>query len=416
MGLAGRMTTLAANRNYRFFFSASAVSNLGDGVGALAFPWLATLLTRDASLIALVAFATRLPWFLFSVPVGALVDRRDLRRLMVQADLFRLLISLGVIGVIAAAQPMATVGSWAIWALAGLAFLMGSAEVVRDNAAQTMLPRVVSDDQLETANGQLWSIENVMGSFVGPPLAGVLIAWAVPGPFLLNAVVFGLSTWALWVLALPPMLPRDHGRLTQAIREGWRYLRDHLLLYRLAIMLGLMNALTMMSMTVLILFSQEILGLSATGQGILLPAGAAGGVAGGLFGPRLTRFLGPQRSLHLALIAVIVPYVVMALTGSAWLVAVALFIEIFAGTTWNIVTVSYRQRSIPPALLGRVNAIYRFFGWGMMPFGALLGGWIVDLAQPGLGRELALRLPFALTALGFAGLAVYGVMRLRVRI
>ncbi|MCT4609211.1 MAG: MFS transporter [Pelagimonas sp.] len=410
------MTTLIANRNYRFFFSASALSNLGDGVGALAFPWLATLLTRDAGLIALVAFATRLPWFLFAIPVGAIVDRRDHRSLMLQADLFRLLISLGVVGLIAAALPFEQVGAGALWALSGLAFLMGCAEVVRDNAAQTMLPSVVTDQQLETANGQLWSIEQVMGSFVGPPLAGVLIALAVPGPFLLNAAVFGLSAWALWMIAVPPRLPEIRPSLWADIKEGWQYLVGHALLFRLAVMLGLMNALTLMALTVLILFSQEVLGLSATGHGILLTAGAAGGVVGGLLGPKLTARLGPQSSLHLALFVVIFPYAVIAVTDSAWLCGLALFLEMVAALTWNIVTVSYRQRSIPPALLGRVNAIYRFFGWGMMPFGALIGGWLVEMATPGLGREMALRLPFALASCGFVGLAIYGIAKLRVQL
>src|SRR3546814_17551884 len=74
------MTLLVSNRSYRLLFSASAIPNLGDGVSALAFPWLATLITRDPALIALVAFATRLPWLLFAIPAGVLVDRRDRRR------------------------------------------------------------------------------------------------------------------------------------------------------------------------------------------------------------------------------------------------------------------------------------------------------------------------------------------------
>lgn len=74
---------------------------------------------------------------------------------------------------------------------------------------------------------------------------------------------------------------------------------------------------------------------------------------------------------------------------------------------------SYRQRLIPDALLGRVNSIYRFFGWGMMPFGALAGGWIVAAAEPDLGRELALRMPFLIAAAGSVMLLVYGLRKLR---
>lgn len=410
------MTTLVKNRNYRFLFSATAVSNLGDGIGALALPWLATLLTRDAGLIALVAFATRLPWFLFAIPVGVLVDRREHRLLILQADLFRLLLSLAVIALIVSAQPgEAPVGGGLVpvLALSGLAFLFGCAEVVRDNAAQTFLPRVVTGPQLETANGQLWSIEQIMGSFVGPPLAGVLIAWAVPGPFLLNACVFGLSAWLIWMIALPPRVAPPARGLWVEITEGWRYLRARAALFRLAVMLGIMNLMNMMTLTVLILYSQEVLGLTAAGHGILLTAGAAGGVAGGIWGPRVIARLGAERSLWLALWIMPVPFAVIALTGSVWLVACALFLEMLAALVWNIVTVSYRQRSIPAGLLGRVNALYRFFGWGMMPFGALIAGWVVSASEPGLGREIALRLPYALAALGAVGMATYGALRLR---
>ena len=139
------MSLLVANRNYRLLFSASAISNLGDGISALAFPWLATLITRDPALIALVAFATRLPWMLFSIPAGVITDRRDRKTLMVQADMFRFILTAGVIALILSIDtiPPEDTAHLYIYALSGLAFLLGSAEVIRDNAAQTVLPSIV---------------------------------------------------------------------------------------------------------------------------------------------------------------------------------------------------------------------------------------------------------------------------------
>ena len=90
-----------------------------------------------------------------------------------------------------------------------------------------------------------------------------------------------------------------------------------------------------------------------------------------------------------------------------------LFLETLAAILWNVVTVSYRQRVIPDHLLGRVNSIYRFFGWGMMPLGALAGGWIMALAEPSLGREDALRLVFLVSSASFGALFIYGLARLR---
>ena len=155
------MSALTRNPSYRRLFAATGISNLGDGVSALALPWLATLITRDATYIALVAFATRLPWFLFAIPAGAFVDRGDRKRLIVQADVFRTVLTAGIIAMILSVPkfPPDQGAAFYILALAAFAFLLGTAEVLRDNAAQTLLPSVVAKSDLETANGQLWGFE-----------------------------------------------------------------------------------------------------------------------------------------------------------------------------------------------------------------------------------------------------------------
>ncbi len=410
---------LAANRNYRLLFTATAISNLGDGISALAFPWLATLITRDPVLIALVAAATRLPWFLFAIPAGVITDRANRQRLMVQADILRLLLTLGVVGLILSgpALPLPKNSDQAFTLILGLcaaAFLLGSAEVIRDNAAQTALPSIVDKAHLETANGQMWSIEQIMGQFVGPPLAGLLIAFAVPLPFAVDAVTFAIAAWCVWLIAMPNRVtPKLPDGFWPQMREGMAWIYAHKLILRLAIMLGVLNMLHMMTLTVLILFSQEILGLGAAGYGILLTAEAAGGVLGGLLAPRIIRRLGANASVKIALGIFPLQYLVIYLTSNAYVVAAALFVGMLAALLWNVVTVSLRQRSIPDELLGRVNSIYRFFGWGTMPVGAMIGGVLVAMFEPELGRAAALRLPFLVGAIGGFGLLVYGLTRLR---
>jgi len=410
---------LTANRNYRLLFTASAVSNLGDGISALAFPWLATLITRDPVLIALVAAATRLPWFLFAIPAGVITDRVNRQRLMVQADILRLLLTLGVVGLILSgpALPLPENADQAFILILGLcaaAFLLGSAEVIRDNAAQTALPSIVDKADLETANGQMWSVEQIMGQFVGPPLAGLLIAFAVPLPFAVDAVTFAIAAWCVWLIAMPA---RTAARLPTGfwpqMREGIAWIYAHKLILRLAIMLGVLNMLHMITLTVLVLFSQEILGLGAAGFGILLTAEAAGGVLGGLVAPRVIARIGANASLKIALGIFPLQYLVIALTTNAYVVAAALFIGMLAAMLWNVVTVSLRQRLIPDDLLGRVNSIYRFFGWGTMPIGALIGGGLVAVFEPDLGRQTALRLPFLVGGLGAVVLFIYGLARLK---
>ena len=154
------MTLFFTNKNYRLLFLASAVSNLGDGVSALALPWLASLITRDPMLIATVAFATRLPRFIYSIPAGVITDRHDRKHLMVGADILRMILTAGlVVCALTIPQPAPAGAAFAaILMVSGLAFSLGLAEVVRDNAAQTVLASVAAKSDLERANGQLWNI------------------------------------------------------------------------------------------------------------------------------------------------------------------------------------------------------------------------------------------------------------------
>jgi len=400
------LSLLSTNRNFRRLFAASTLSNLGDGVSALAFPWLATLITRDPSLIALVTFATRLPWLLLALPAGVITDRADRRRLILGADAFRFVLTFGVVALILASPalplaPGSAVSSQMILGLSVLAFLLGTAEVLRDNAAQTMLPAIVDKSQLERANGQLWSVEQVMGSFVGPPLAGFLIAVAVPIPFAFDALTFALAVWLVWGIAIPRLKAKEVPTSFIAdLKEGVVWILSNRLILTLAVVLGGLNALHIATTTVLVLFGQEVLGLSAFGYGILLTAGAAGGVIGGLIAPRVAQILGNLASLAAAMVLFMASYLMLYLTSSPIVAGFSLFVGMLGALLWNVVTVSYRQRVIPDDLLGRVNSIYRFFGWGMMPLGALAGGYLVLVFEPSLGREAALRLPFLCATIG----------------
>jgi MFS family permease len=413
------MTTLAQNRNYVRLIGASGITNLADGIASVAFPWLATLLTRDPFLIGLVAFAGRFPWVLLSVPAGVITDRSDRRNLIVRADVLRILLTIGVIGLILILPSNIETQSEFdkalsyVFALSALAFLLGCAEVVRDNAAQTLMPSVVRPDDLERANGRLWTVETVIGRFVGPPLAGFLIAYALPAPFLLDAVAFGFAAFLVWCIVLPPRVAPPKRSWRMETMEGLRWLWERSVLRRLALSLGVINGFGSLAATILVLVAQERLGLSATGFGLLLTAGAAGGVAGGLLCPAIVARLGAQRSLTLSLGIFPLPFIAM-MAQDAVVVSLGLLAQTFFGTLWNVVTVSYRQRTIPDDLLGRVNSVYRFFGWGTISLGALLGGIVVGVGEPFLGREAALQVPFVLAFVGTGILFLWGRRRLKI--
>jgi MFS family permease len=395
------------NRNYRLLFSAGALTNLGDGLILLALPWLATLMTRDPVAIGAFAAAGRVPWLLFALPAGVIIDRSDQRKLIARADLLRAAIVFAIL-LLALNEPSAD----AIWLLAGLAFLLGSAEVLRDNAAQTILPSIVDKKDLEVANGQLWGTEQLTGQFIGPPLAGVLIATGIAVPFGIDVAMLVIAAGLVWLITLPEQV-RVPQSFIKALLEGIAFMRGDRDLLRLAIVLGIANFIATATITVQVLFAQDVLGLSAASYGMILSVAACGAITGSLLAPRLTRMFGVQMCLYLSIAAWVVGYGSIGLSETAIVMPIALFVVMAGSMLWNVITVSWRQRRIPSALLGRVNSIYRFFGWGSMPLGALARGLIVALFEDEWGREMALRAPFVLASGACVLLLIYAMCKLR---
>jgi len=140
-------------------------------------------------------------------------------------------------------------------------------------------------------------------------------------------------------------------------------------------------------------------------------------VAGSLGAPFITKRIGAQAALSLSFLIWGTSYAAIAVSSSALVVGAAMAMFMAASMVWNVITVSWRQRRIPAELLGRVNSIYRFFGWGSMPLGAIAAGVLVSLIEieTEAGREMALRGPFILAAAGYFALLVYARLRLRLQ-
>ena len=397
------------NRNFRALFASAAATNLGDGVMAVAVPWLATLLTADPLLIGLVAMARTLPWFLFALPAGVITDRHDHRRILFLADCIRVVIALALLMLALTATP----GTLPVLMMAGLTFLLGSAEVLRDNTSQTFLPSVVGKAQLEAANGALWSTEQLAGQFVGPPLAGVLIGVSIALPFGLHAGL--LATGILLILSM--RLPRKEVTATPmpmlaSLKEGMGWLWRNVMLRRLALILGGFNFIGYGFWAVFVLYGQRVLGLDAFGYGMVLTLVACGGLTATLLGPFLLRRVSPTRAILFGMFVFPLTSAALALQVPFGLLSVLLVIDGFAGMLWNIAQVSYRQRHIPAPLLGRVNSAFRFLGTGPAAFGAFTFGALIAFAAP-LGMIESVLVPYAVATVIGSALAIYAAFFLR---
>jgi MFS family permease len=384
---------------YWRLWSASTISNLGDGIAIVALPLLAASLTRNPVLVSLLGFVQYLPWLLFSLLSGALVDRLDRRVLMWRTDVFRAVV-ISAVGLLVAVDWMN------LPVLLTAAFLLGTAETLFDNASQAILPSLVDRDDLAKANGRLQGAEVVTNQFVGPPLGGLLFAAAAATPFLLDGASFLAA--AVLVALIPGSFRPERAAVASGtpvvrqvrddIAEGLRWLWRHRVLRTLAMVLGGANLLWWAGESVMVLFAQDVLGLDEAGYGVLLTSFAAGSVAASVTAERLIARLGSGTALIASLVAMGVCPLIAGLLSSPWLVGVVFVGAGFSTVVWNIITVSLRQSIIPDEILGRVNSAYRFVGWGVIPLGALLGGVLADV--------FGLRAPFIVGGAGMIVLAV----------
>ena len=425
----GAKEKVALGKNYWRLFSAHAISNLGDGVAAIAYPWLASAVTRSPFLIALVAVASRLPWLIFTLPAGVITDRFNRGKIIVAMDIARgslaLLVAIVVtleseslpkLNEVASLTDLET--NWTLYlVLVITALLFGFAEVLRDNSAQTLLPSVVEKEKLESANGKLWSVEYVTNSFVGPPLGSFLLGIAIFLPFYIDSASFFISA-ALIATLIPSLKKIDTEKKSEKlnfraeIKEGFTWLWSHELLRPMALILGALNAIGALTAAVFILFAQEILETSVFIFAVLGTAGAVGGSLGGILGPKISKKLGSGPSLYLTLLSGPIIALIIGLSSSWHLFYLLTALATVFAVLWNVITVSLRQSIIPSHLLGRVNSVYRFFAWGSIPIGTLLGGALVDLMELAGDRDFALRSPYFLSAILGLGLFFFAAPRL----
>ena len=415
--------------NYRRLFAASTIANLGDGIGLIAYPWLATAITRDPFLIALVAVMQRLPWLLFSLPAGVITDRYERRTLMAWSNVARAFLALIVACVVLGAQGSlpdvdqitdggltfdTNVGLYIVLLVATLLF--GVTEVIHDNAAQTFMPAVVRPAQLEKANGRLWGTEMIANTFAGPPLGAFLIALAFSLPFFVDSLTFAVAALLVWLITVPnrraPVAAEHRKPWATELSEGVQWLWNHDFLRHLAIILGLLNALGSITIAAMVLFAQELLGTSATEFALLNTGGAVGGIIGGWTASSISKRIGTGPSLYLTLIGSGLTSLVIGVAGWWPIVWLMFAVSTGLGTVWNVITVSLRQTIIPDDILGRVNSVYRFFAWGMIPIGSLLGGVMIIAVDAVASREAALRSPWIAAAALHVALFVYAAPKL----
>lgn len=386
---------------YWRLWTAAGISNAGDGVFVIALPLLAAHITNSRTDIALVATFFTVPWLLFSVPIGALIDRTDRRRVLVIADLCRG----ALVGGLALVAAFDEVRLWMLWVLA---FGLGLGEVFFDNGSQAILPSVVDEDQLERANGLLVSSEIGGSTFVGMPIGSTLFAIAVWLPFGVDAASFVVA--AILAASLRGSF-RPAARATTEpktslfaeMRAGINWLARHHVLRNLTLGVALINMALAATQATFVLFAFEELHISERWFGPLVAIIGAGSLVAGIVGGRVVGKVGRRFAMLVAGLAPVLTSLAIGFFPVAWWVIAMTTIQALTITIWSIVAVTMRQQLVPDQLFGRVNSVYRWISTGVMPIGAVIGGLTA--------QWFGLRAPyFAAAALLFVA---YGIVALR---
>ena len=357
-------------------WGASLASNLADGVLVAAAPLLAVTLTRNPVLISAISALVMLPWLLFAIPIGALVDRVDRRFLLAGANAVRFGIA-GLMALSIATQTMT------IYWLFIATFLIGVCEVTADTTSQSLIPQILDKAQYEKGNSRLQVSETVIQGFIGTPLSGFLYAIAIYLPFIANSLGFLVAAGLAAAIPIKFLQELRSGvceeekpNFVAEMKFGINYLYRDKPLLRLVVITASIGLCYSLATSTIVLFILQQLDLSPSFFGLALAVQGLGAILGGLSAPKLSTMYGRSRVMA---ISIFISSFLVLLEGFSPNIYVFLglaTIVSFTITNWNILLMATYQSVIPGHLFGRIHGTRRTIVWGLMPFGSLLGGFV----------------------------------------
>ena len=367
---ADRLAPRALGRDFRWLWSASVTSNIGDGLLLSAGPLLVTTVTREPFAVALAVFMQWLPGVIVGLPAGALVDRLDRRRLSVAVNLIRA----GVLGLLT--LTIAT-GAMSLPILYVALFALASAETFADNAGSALIATSVPKEHLGVANSRLTGTRIVANDLVGPPLGAFLFGAGLAVPFGVNAICMLVAAVLISRIAARPVAGAAAGEerhLRREIIEGIRWLWDHPPVRALFLTILFFNVTFGAAFSLYVLLAKERLGLDDVGFGFLITAGAVGGLLGSAAYPWLERRFSLAALMRAGLLLETTTHLVLATTTIPIVAGGMMLIFGIHEVVWGTTSTTVRQRTVPAALLGRVSSVYMLGLLGGLVIGSLIGG------------------------------------------
>jgi MFS family permease len=361
---------LRRNRDFVLLQTGQALSTVGSEASGVAYTLLVLALTHSPAKAGLTGFARLIPWVLFALPAGVVVDRWNRRHVMIVSDVVRV-VALASLGVVAA------MGRLSFAQIPIVAFVEGSMLVFFNIAEIGAVRSVVPTPQLQRA----FATEQARLSSVylaGPPLGGFLFGVGRSLPFLVDAISYAFSTGTLLAMCTPFQEEReeiDTRKLRAQIAEGFAWLWRHTFLRTCALLfVGTNFAFGALELTLIVAARRQ--GLHSAAIGGLLAVWGALSLAGSVAAPRFHKLLSMR--------TILVGSSWLALTIAAYVVEPNVFVLVagtapfvFFNPTVNAMIIGYRVAIVPDRLQGRVNSVARSLALLGLPLGPVVAGLLL---------------------------------------
>jgi len=389
-----RWGTLWAHADFMKFWTGETISLFGSQVTSLALPLTAIIVLRATpGQLGLIRFLQNVPFLLLALLVGAWVDRRRKRPIMIGSNAARGLL-IGLVPVLAVA------GALHMPLLYAIAFAVGIATVFFDVCWMSYVPALVPRQLLVEANSKV-STSYAAADVAGPGIGGVLVQLiGAPKAMIADSLSFVFSIASLLAIRTEEHRPdiTEKRHLRAEVGEGLRLVLGNRYVRATTAQGGFWNFFFIMSDTIFLLYAIRQLHFTPGLVGAILGVGAVGGVVGSALASSLTRRIRYGRALVAATGFGTVPaFLLPAAAGPKALMAtifmVAFFLIRFGLATANVLMITLRQTVTPARLLGRMTAASRTILYTLGPLGGIVGG--------ALGATIGLRATLLVAAVGF---------------
>ncbi|RWU21185.1 MFS transporter [Pseudomonas alkylphenolica] len=357
------------HRNFRLYFIGHSISTLGTWIQQVALSWLIYRLTDSVALLGLTTFAALIPQLLVGPFAGAWIDRHDKRRLLIVVESALALQALVLAGLTASEQIGPTL-------IVAMAALLGVLNAVDTPLRQSLLSQFV-DDRQDLANAlALNAMLFTLSRFIGPPLAGLLLAVVSEAVcFTLNAVSYLALVIGLACIRLAPSL-RASGSFRNILGEGLRYALDTPQIKQMMLSVMVVNLTASSYVVLLPVFARDIFGGDATTLGWLWGAAGLGSLSASVMLAGNRSAVALQRLILACAVASALAMLLFAASTQIGLSLGAMALLGFGITVCNVGTNILLQSDAPEALRGRVVSLYTSTRFGFDAIGGLLAGML----------------------------------------